>query len=198
METKESTPAREALTALAIETQSLCKIYTKRNKSPVTSVDNLNVSIPLGQVFGLLGPNGAGKTTTIKMICGLVIPSSGCIFLNGQPLTQNRAAAMRQIGAVLEGTRNVYWRLSPWQNLLYFGRLKGSSEKEIRMRAEPLLRELDLWPRRDDPVGLFSRGMQQKRLPSPASWWQIRQSCSSTNLHLDSMCCPHGPSRIGS
>ncbi len=69
---------------------------------------------------------------------------------------------MNQIGAVLEGTRNIYWRLSAWQNLLYFGRLKGCSDQEIRLRAEPLLRELDLWGRRFDPVGEFSRGMQQK------------------------------------
>lgn len=68
----------------------------------------------------------------------------------------------RQIGAVLEGSRNVYWSLSAWQNLLYFGRLKGLRGREIRPRAERLLRELGLWQRREELVGGFSRGMQQK------------------------------------
>ncbi len=147
---------------IAVETQSLTKTYRRRKGVTITPVEVLNLLVFCGQVFGLLGPNGAGKTTTIKMICGLVIPSSGRIILHGQDITRNRSAIMRQIGAVLEGTRNVYWRLSAWQNLVYFGRLKGCSSEEIHMRAKPLLRELDLWERRDDPVGLFSRGMQQK------------------------------------
>ncbi len=147
---------------ITIEMQELCKVYTKRKGPPVTSVDNLNLSIPGGQIFGLLGPNGAGKTTTIKMLCGLVIPSSGRILFHGRLATRDRRTVMRQIGAVLEGTRNVYWRLSAWQNLLYFGRLKGCTDQAIRSRAELLLCELDLWERRHDPVGQFSRGMQQK------------------------------------
>ncbi len=162
MWTKKRILEGETRASSAIDIQALCKVYVQRNKPPVRSVDNLNLSIPQGQVFGLLGPNGAGKTTTIKMICGLIIPSSGRILVHGKTAHQSRAATMRQIGAALEGTRNVYWRLSPLQNLMYFGRLKGCSEKDIHRRAEPLLRELDLWSRRHDPVGLFSRGMQQK------------------------------------
>lgn len=162
MEMKERTLEGVAGASSAIDIQALCKVYAQRNKPPVLSVDNLNLSIPQGQVFGLLGPNGAGKTTTIKMICGLIIPSSGRILMHGQVANRNRAAMMQQIGAVLEGTRNIYWRLSPLQNLMYFGRLKGCSEKDIHMRSASLLRELDLWSRRHDPVGLFSRGMQQK------------------------------------
>jgi ABC-2 type transport system ATP-binding protein len=69
---------------------------------------------------------------------------------------------VRQVGAVLEGARNVYWSLSAWQNLLYFGRLKGLSRKQIVPRAESLLRSLDLWERRHQAVGSYSRGMQQK------------------------------------
>jgi ABC-2 type transport system ATP-binding protein len=69
---------------------------------------------------------------------------------------------VQQIGAVLEGARNVYWSLSAWQNLLYFGRLKGLRRQEIVPRAEFLLRSLDLWERRHQIVSSFSRGMQQK------------------------------------
>jgi ABC-2 type transport system ATP-binding protein len=69
---------------------------------------------------------------------------------------------VRQVGAVLEGARNVYWSLSAWQNLLYFGRLKGLPRRLILPRAEYLLRSLDLWEWRHQAVGGFSRGMQQK------------------------------------
>jgi ABC-2 type transport system ATP-binding protein len=68
---------------------------------------------------------------------------------------------MGQIGAVLEGARNVYWRLSALQNLIYFGRLKGKNI-QLKERAERLLQDLDLWERRNDEVRFFSRGMQQK------------------------------------
>ena len=147
----------------AIEIESLSKTYVKKRKTTtIKAVENLNLSIPTGQVFGFLGANGAGKTTTIKMICGLITPTTGRIRVNGYDVFRDHSAAMRQIGAVLEGTRNVYWRLSAWQNLMYFSHLKGYSGKETRARAEQLLHELDLWERRNDPVRVFSRGMQQK------------------------------------
>ena len=69
---------------------------------------------------------------------------------------------MRQIGTVLEGTRNVHWPLSAWDNLLYFGHLKGLWGKRVKAQAEKLLRELDLWDKRHHLVRTFSRGMQQK------------------------------------
>jgi ABC-2 type transport system ATP-binding protein len=147
---------------VAIEIESLSKTYYKRNKPTTKAVDNLSLSVPAGQVFGFLGANGAGKTSTIKMICGLVIPTKGRICVNGFDVAREHSMAMRQIGAVLEGTRNVYWRLTAWQNLMYFGHLKGCKGKELKNRAEQLLHELDLWERRNDSIRTFSRGMQQK------------------------------------
>ena len=149
-------------TPVAIEIESLSKTYYKRNKPTTKAVDNLNLSVPAGQVFGFLGANGAGKTSTIKMICGLVIPTKGRICVNGFDVAREHSMAMRQIGAVLEGTRNVYWRLTAWQNLMYFGHLKGCKGKELKNRAEQLLHELDLWERRNESIRTFSRGMQQK------------------------------------
>lgn len=146
----------------AIEIEGLRKVYTKRGRPDVVAVEELNLKVPRGQVFGFLGANGAGKTTTIKMACGLVSPTSGRVRLNGFDAQKQRSQAMRQIGAVLEGTRNVYWRLTAWQNLIYFGRLKGTPGHELKPRAERLLRELELWDRRNDMVNSFSRGMQQK------------------------------------
>lgn len=152
----------DSSSSLAIEVTSLSKVYQRGKKSPAVAVQPLDLAIAPGQIFGFLGSNGAGKTTTIKMICGLVLPTTGKIRVNGYDIQRERSSAMRQIGAVLEGTRNVYWRLSAWQNLLYFGHLKGKYGKKLRTHAEELLRELELWERRDDDVRLFSRGMQQK------------------------------------
>lgn len=141
----------------AIELRGLTKRY-----GGFTAVENVSLDVPAGQVLGLLGPNGAGKTTIIKMMTGLVTPTAGRARLGGYDIGSQRSRAVQQIGAVLEGSRNVYWSLSAWQNLLYFGRLKGLRGTEIKPRAERLLRDLDLWDRRNQQVGGFSRGMQQK------------------------------------
>ncbi|MGH3252037.1 MAG: ATP-binding cassette domain-containing protein [Trebonia sp.] len=146
---------------MAIELTDLVKTY-RRGKQETTAVTGVTLAVPPGQVLGLLGPNGAGKTTTIKMICGLILPTAGEARLNGFDVARQRSAAVRQVGAVLEGSRNVYWPLSAWQNLLYFGRLKGLRARDIKPRAERLLSDLDLWDRRNETVGSFSRGMQQK------------------------------------
>ena len=145
----------------AIELSGLTKRY-RRGKGWLTAVDDVTLAVPAGQVIGLLGPNGAGKTTTIKMACGLILPTAGTIRINGHDVGRERAAAVRQIGAVLEGSRNVYWPLTAWQNLTYFGRLKGLRAAEIKPRAERLLTDLGLWDRRNETVGSYSRGMQQK------------------------------------
>ncbi|MET9111417.1 ABC transporter ATP-binding protein [Streptomyces zhihengii] len=143
----------------AIEISGLTKTY---GSSDTPSVDNVSLSVPAGTVFGFLGPNGAGKTTTIKILAGLLSPTSGRTLLNGYDVAKQRSAAMQQFGAVLEGSRNVYWTLSAWQNLQYFGRLKGMRGADVQVRAEELLKGLDLWDRRDEKVGGYSRGMQQK------------------------------------
>ncbi|WP_461121139.1 ABC transporter ATP-binding protein [Saccharothrix stipae] len=128
----------------------------------VRAVDEVSFHVPAGTVFGFLGPNGAGKTTTIKMLAGLLTPTSGRVRLGGFDVATQRSAAMARFGAVLEGSRNVYWSLSAWQNLMYFGRLKGLRKAQAKARAQHLLTGLELWDRRDDEVGGFSRGMQQK------------------------------------
>jgi ABC-2 type transport system ATP-binding protein len=147
---------------IAIHVYNLSKTYHHRKGEAIEAVRNVNLAIPAGQVFGFLGPNGAGKTTTIKMICTLITPTSGSVTLNGIDVARKHRSAMLQTGAVLEGTRNVHWALSAWDNLLYFGHLKGMVGSPLRSRAEWLLKELDLWDRRCDLVRTFSRGMQQK------------------------------------
>src|SRR3972149_12300679 len=112
----------------AIRVSQLVKAY--RSDQP-NAVDGISFVIEPGTVFGLLGPNGAGKTTTIKMILGLVLPTSGTIQLAGFDVAKERNKALRHAGAILEGSRNVYWRLSARANLEYFGALRG-------MRGKPL------------------------------------------------------------
>jgi ABC-2 type transport system ATP-binding protein len=145
-----------------IQLNSLSKTYRSKSGNPIQAVNNLSLSVQAGQMFGFLGPNGAGKTTTIKMTCGLVRPTAGQATVNHYDVWRKRGAAMHQIGAVLEGTRNVHWTLSAWNNLIYFGNLKGAWGRSLSRRAEQLLRELELWDRRNDLVRTFSRGMQQK------------------------------------
>ncbi|MFC5754762.1 ABC transporter ATP-binding protein [Actinomadura rugatobispora] len=147
------------MTVPAIEIDRLTKVY-RPGKAP--AVEEVSLRVPAGSVFGFLGPNGAGKTTTIKILAGLLSPTGGTVRLNGHDVERERSAAMAQFGAVLEGSRNVYWTLSARQNLAYFGRLKGLGKAAIRARADELLADLGLWERRDDKVGAFSRGMQQK------------------------------------
>lgn len=151
----------------AITLSGLSKVYG-HGATATTAVRPTTLSVPWGEVIGLLGPNGAGKTTIIKMIGGLITPSTGTIALGGYDVARRRSHAVRQLGAVLEGSRNVYWPLSAWENLMYFGRLKGLRGSEIKPRAERLLTELGVWDRRDEAVGSFSRGMQQKVAVSAA------------------------------
>ena len=151
----------------AIEAIGLQKTYG-RGARALAAVKPTTLTMPWVQVIGLLGPNGAGKTTIIKMIGGLITPTAGTVRVGGYDVARQRAQAVRQIGAVLEGSRNVYWPLSAWENLMYFGQLKGLRAAEIKPRAERLLTELGLWARRHETVGSFSRGMQQKVAVSAA------------------------------
>ena len=157
----------ETRDSTAIEAIGLQKTYRRRTKA-FEAVKPTTLTVPWGQVLGLLGPNGAGKTTIIKMISGLITPTAGSVRIGGYDVGRQRGQAVRQIGAVLEGSRNVYWPLSVWENLMYFGQLKGLRAAEIEPRAERLLTELGLWERRHQSVGSFSRGMQQKVAVSAA------------------------------
>jgi ABC-2 type transport system ATP-binding protein len=151
----------EAERPKVLDARRLTKVFGTGD-SALRAVADVDLVVHAGEVVALLGPNGAGKTTTIKMVAGLVTPTNGEVTILGEDLRRHRGAAVRHLGAVLEGGRNVYWALSAWQNLIYFGRLRGLRTREIAPRAEWLLRELGLWDRRNQSVGGFSRGMQQK------------------------------------
>src|SRR5699024_3171514 len=103
-----------------------------------------------------------GKTTTIKMICGLLTPDSGAISINGVDISKNKLAGLQHISAVLEGNRNLYWRLTVRENLEYFAGNRGKSRKEVYGRIEELLAQFILKEKEDELVNRLSRGMQQK------------------------------------
>lgn len=147
------------MTSAAVTVSNLVKSYHSDHPN---AVDGISFEIPAGQVFGLLGPNGAGKTTTIKMILGLVIPTSGSVKLSGFDISTQRNKALRHAGAVLEGSRNIYWRLSARANLEYFGALRGMHGKSLKQRIEELLALVELSDRANEETREFSRGMQQK------------------------------------
>jgi ABC-2 type transport system ATP-binding protein len=143
-----------------LDVQHLYKTYRQRS-SVVAAVQDICLQIQAGSVLAFLGANGAGKTTTIKMIAGLISPDRGSVFVAGLNPHQD-ARALRRVGAVLEGNRNVYWRLTPQENLEYFGVLRGLSRRVARQRAKVLLERFDLGAKQTTTVQKLSRGMQQK------------------------------------
>lgn len=147
-------------TPTIIQVQNLTKTYSKTNTKPVVS--GISLSVSPGEILSLLGPNGAGKTTIIKMIAGLVLPTSGTATVMGYDVVSERQKAISHIGAVLEGARNLYWRLSAIENMRYFGNLRLVPPRELENRIDELLELFDLTEHRNKEVGQFSRGMQQK------------------------------------
>jgi ABC-2 type transport system ATP-binding protein len=127
-------------------------------------VEDLNLRVPAGSVFGFLGPNGAGKTTTVRLLTALIAPSAGTARVAGWRLGAGEAEAMRLRRAVgiLTEAPGLYDRLSAWQNLHVFARMYDLSAADAERQVERYLRLLDLWDRRDDSTGTFSKGMRQK------------------------------------
>lgn len=138
------------------------KLLRTMEKKEFKAVDGISFDIFKGEIFGLLGPNGAGKTTTIKMITGLLRPTSGKITVMGKDVDKKPMEALSNIGTVLAGDRSVYWKLTARENLEYFASLYGCSKKEGKKRAEDIINRLELSDKADVLVEKFSTGMKQK------------------------------------
>ena len=146
-----------------VEVKNLRKAFKKRrSKEVIQAVENVSFTVKRGEILGLLGTNGAGKTTTIKMICGLLTPDSGTVIVNGLDNQAKRLETLCEISAVLEGNRNIYWRLTVRENLEYFAGNRGVSRKEVAGRIEELLKQFSLKDKENELVNRLSRGMQQK------------------------------------
>ena len=145
-----------------VEVVGLKKVYRQKGKPAVKALDGIGFSIGRGEVVGLLGPNGAGKTTTIKCLCGLITPTSGGILIDGVDTVKNPKFGMGKISAVLEGNRNVYWRLTPRENLSFFAGMMGIPQRRSAVYIEELLRIFRLKEKERSQARYLSRGMQQK------------------------------------
>ena len=146
-----------------IDIQGVKKWYRKKKSNDIIeAVKGISLKINRGEVVGLLGPNGAGKTTLIKMMCGLLIPNEGSVNINGFDMKSNRSKALRHLSVVLEGNRNLYWRLTVKENLEYFSGNRGMSKKEVTKEINQLLERFKLTEKAHEQVNTLSRGMQQK------------------------------------
>ena len=137
-------------------------IHTKglaRRFGDITAVEDLHLEVEKGEVFGFLGPNGAGKTTTIRMLTALIAPTSGEATVAGLQIGQENREIRRHVGVLTE-TPGLYKRLSAMDNLLFFAKLYGVSEPQ--KQVERYLQLFELWDRRDNLTGTFSKGMRQK------------------------------------
>ena len=133
----------------------------RKNYNELTAVDRISFEVEEGEVFGFLGPNGAGKTTTVRMLTGIIKPTSGRISIMGFGIEQDPIKAKQLIGVVPE-LSNAYNELSAWNNLQFMAELYGVSKRVAEERAEKLLTKFDLYDRRDHKVKTFSKGMKQK------------------------------------
>ncbi len=143
-----------------LDAQNLQKCYKSRRTS-MMAVQDVSLQLAAGEVLAFLGPNGAGKTTSIKMIAGLIQPDRGTVRIVDRDPHRD-PQAFKALGAVLEGNRNLYWRLTPAENLEYFGVLRGLTRRQARLKGRELLERFELTHKRQDTVQKLSRGMQQK------------------------------------
>ncbi|ANS73392.1 bacitracin ABC transporter ATP-binding protein [Paenibacillus yonginensis] len=123
-----------------------------------TLIDNLNLEIPAGQVYGFLGPNGAGKTTTIRMMVGLMSISQGDIYVGDSSVKEDFEGAMKQIGAIVENPE-MYKFLTGYQNLLHYARMSPGVTKA---RIDEAVARVGLTNRIHEKVKTYSLGMRQR------------------------------------
>jgi len=140
----------------AIRTRGLTRTFP-----PVRALDDLNIEVPAGSVFGFLGPNGAGKTTAIRLLLGLIEPTSGSAEVLGFDTRRQGNEIRARSGALLEHS-GLYERLSAEDNLRFYGRVAHMPKAQLDERIRELLTHLGLWDRRNEAVVKWSRGMKQK------------------------------------
>src|SRR5580692_3571984 len=142
------------MATLTIDASQLRKTYGTR-----TAVRDLTLQVGRGEAFGFLGPNGAGKSTSIKMLLGLVKPTSGRALLLGQPVGSREGRA--RIGFLPEHFRFYDW-LSASELVTFHGRLCGMADSVLRHRVPRLLERVGLGLQHSKPIRSFSKGMMQR------------------------------------
>jgi len=148
---------------VVMRTEKLTKIYPGGLKA----VDELDLEVHQGEIFGLLGPNGAGKTTTAGMLTTRVIPTSGRAFVGGIDVVAHPTTAKQVIGVVPQ-TNTLDRSLTVWENLYFHGRLLGMSNATANTEADRLLQQFRLAERGKEPVAALSGGMAQRLMVARA------------------------------
>jgi ABC-2 type transport system ATP-binding protein len=139
-----------------IEVSNLTKYFGK-----LLAVDQVSFEVKSRELFGLLGPNGAGKTTTIRMICGMLRPTSGTVVVAGFDVSQKPEKVKRRIGLVPD-VSNLFGELSAKVNLEFMGKLYGLDKKTRRERIDQVLELFQLKERQNDLVKYYSKGMHRR------------------------------------
>lgn len=143
----------------AIFTENLTKVYPKAKKP---AIEDLNLAIKEGEIFGFLGPNGSGKTTTFKILCTLLLPTRGRAYVNGYDVIKDARKVQMSIGTVLESERSLYWRMTGEENLLRFASYYYIPAADARRRTAELMEKFNLLQHKSKYVGKYSRGMKAK------------------------------------
>jgi len=139
-----------------IRTENLTK-----NFNGFRAVDGLNIEVKRNSFMGFLGPNGAGKTTTIKILTGLLSPSSGSAYINGIDVAEKPKVALTNLGTIVE-TPEFYPYLTPNETLAYLGELHGMTGEDIKRRTKDVLDLVKMSEWADKRIGKFSKGMKQR------------------------------------
>lgn len=141
----------------AIQMDRLEKMYEGGKRA----LHNISITLDQGEVFGFLGPNGAGKTTAVKLMNGMLTPTSGgCRVFGIDPST--KPEEVHQLSGVVTEHAQMYDKLTGLQNLLFYGNLFGLSDSESRSRGLSLLQKLDLTDAKDQKLEAYSTGMRQR------------------------------------
>jgi len=145
----------------AVVADNLVKDFPTPHGGDKRAVDGLTFSVGAGQIYGLLGPNGAGKTTTLRMLSGLMAPTSGTAWIGGYDVATQPAEVKRVLGFLTANT-GLYQRLTARESLVYFSRLNGLSRPDATARAAELIELLGIEAFADLRCGALSTGQKQR------------------------------------
>lgn len=141
----------------AINIENLNKSYDGKTNA----LNDINLSIPKGQIFGFLGPNGSGKTTTVRILNGILSATSGHAEILGIPVLKNNIEIHKLCGVMTESS-SCYENLTAKQNLMFFGKMHGVKENLLNERTDSILKRLELLEVKDKKVKSFSTGMRKR------------------------------------
>ena len=151
---------------IAIEVKNLTRSYEgtvgMTRKKTVEALKGISFTVNEGEIMGLLGPNGAGKTTTIKILTTLLAPTSGEAKIFGRKCFGEERFIRNKINFIFGGERGLYWRLSAYENLQYFGDIYKVPGRVLQERIPKLLKLVGLEERAHEKVEGFSKGMMQR------------------------------------